>query len=95
MLLPPRFISFCQLKTVLPYYLHLNPSTISPIEFHLFDQHQKSYTTFPAFTCSKLTIEILEQGVKYVQVNNKDTRTFNFEHISYLILVFLLLTLNM
>ena len=23
--------------------------------------------TQPAFTCSKLTIEILEQGVKYVQ----------------------------
>ena len=29
----------------------------------------------PAITCSKLTIETLEQGVKYVQVNNKDTRT--------------------
>ena len=27
-----------------------------------------------AFTCSKLTIETLEQGVKYVQANNKDTR---------------------
>ena len=31
-----------------------------------------AYTAFreatqPAFTCSKLTIEILEQGVKYVQ----------------------------
>ena len=39
----------------------------------------------PAFTCSKLTIETLEQGVKYV----------NFEHISHLVLVFLLLTLNM
>ena len=24
-------------------------------------------TTQPAFTCSKLTIETLEQGVKYVQ----------------------------
>ena len=28
-----------------------------------------------AITCSKLTIETLEQGVKYVQVNDKDTRT--------------------
>ena len=28
-----------------------------------------------AITCSKLTIETLEQGVKYVQSNNKDTRT--------------------
>ena len=25
------------------------------------------YTSQPAFTCSKLTIETLEQGVKYVQ----------------------------
>ena len=29
----------------------------------------------PAITCSKLTIETLEQGVKCVQINNKDTRT--------------------
>ena len=27
-----------------------------------------------AFNCSKLTIETLEHGVKYVQANNKDTR---------------------
>ena len=26
-----------------------------------------SMTTHPGFTCSKLTIEALEQGVKYVQ----------------------------
>ena len=29
----------------------------------------------PAFTCSKLTIETLEKGVKYAQGNNKDIRT--------------------
>ena len=40
----------------------------------------------PAFTCSKLTIQTLEQGVKYVKVNNKDT--------SGIVLVSLLLTLN-
>ena len=41
----------------------------------------------PVFTYSKLGIETLEQrsGIFIV----------NFEHISYLILVFLLLTLNM
>ena len=39
----------------------------------------------PAFTCSKLATETLEQGVFIV----------NFEHILYLVLVFLLLTLNM
>ena len=36
-----------------------------------------------AITSSKLTIETLEKGVKYVQVNNKNTRTTS-----------LLLTLN-
>ena len=47
----------------------------------------KEYTGFqaltqPVFTCSKLVIETLEQGVKYVQS-------------SHLVIVFLLLTLNM
>ena len=38
-----------------------------------------------AFTCSRLTMETLEQGVFIV----------NFEHISHLVLVFLLLALNL
>ena len=42
------------------------------------------YFVQPAFTCSKLTIEALEQGVKYV----------NFELILHLVAVFLLLTLS-
>ena len=42
------------------------------------------YKIKPAITCSQLTIEILEQGVKYVFI-------VNFEHISHLVLVFLLL----
>ena len=46
------------------------------------------------FTCSKLTIETVEQGVKYVQVNNMFF-IVKFEYISHLALVFLLLTLNM
>ena len=33
--------------------------------------------TQPAVTCSKLTIETLEQGVIMFKVNNKDTRTLN------------------
>ena len=54
------------------------------------------------FTCSKLTMKTLEQGVKMFKVNNKDSRTtrsgvfiVNCEHISHLVLVSLLLTLNM
>ena len=50
----------------------------------------------PAITYSKLTIETLEQGVKYVQRNILKYGIFivNFERISHLILMFLLLTLT-
>ena len=37
----------------------------------------------PAFTCSKLIIEALEQGVKYVQCRS-GIFIVNFEHISTL-----------
>ena len=56
------------------------------------------------FTCSKLTIETLEQGKKYVQIwqqrhQNDDIGVVlmfvNFKHILHIVLVFLLLTLNM
>ena len=43
------------------------------------------YKIKPAITCSKLAIEKLEEGVKYDFI-------VNFEHISHLVLVFLLLT---
>ena len=52
-------------------------------------------TSQPAFTCSKLTIGTLEQGVKYVQWRRSGIFIVNFEHISHLVLLFLLLTLNM
>ena len=44
------------------------------------------------FTCSKLIIETLEQGVKW---RRSGVFIVNFKHISHLALVFLLLTLNM
>ena len=50
--------------------------------------------TQPAFTCSKLTIETLEQGVKYRQWRRFGVFIVNFEHISHRVLVFLLLTLS-
>ena len=43
-----------------------------------------------AFTCSRLTIEIPEQALKYFKVNIKDTRT-----TPGVVLVYLLLTSNM
>ena len=69
-------------------------------------QGNSNATTQPTFTCSKLTIEILEQGVKYVQKLTMKTPErhhwrcsgffiVNFECISHLALVSLMLTLNM
>ena len=55
------------------------------------NEHKLPALTQPAFTCSKLTIETLEQGVK----RRSGVFIVNFEHISHLVLVFLLLTLNM
>ena len=51
----------------------------------------------PAFTCSKLTIEPLDQGVKYIHWHRRRSGVFlvNFEHNPRLALVLLLLTLNM
>ena len=46
----------------------------------------------PAITCPKLMIETLEQGVKYGRLSG--VFIVNFEHISHLVLVFLLLTLS-
>ena len=47
----------------------------------------------PAFTCSKLIIKTLEQGVKYVR-RRSGVFIVNFKHISHLVLVFLLLTMS-
>ena len=48
--------------------------------------------TQSAITCSKLAIETLEQGVKW---RRSGVFIVNFEHISHLVLVFLVSTLNM
>ena len=39
-------------------------------------------TTQPAFTCSKVTMETLEQDLKYVQSNNKDTKTTSLAYFT-------------
>ena len=59
--------------------------------------------TLPAITCSKLTIETLEQGeicskltIKIPEQRRRRSGIFivNFEYILHLVLVFLLLTLS-
>ena len=70
------------------------------ILFHHLILSQDSFQVLliaqPAITCSKLTIETLEQGVKYVQSQWRRSGVFivNLEHISHLDLVFLLLILS-
>ena len=60
----------------------------------------KCITSQTVFIRSKLTIETLEQGIKYVYTLFGTgvvlvSSLLTFEHISQLLLVFLLLTLNM
>ena len=60
--------------------------------FHPSEVDQVSTTisyepTQPVIRCSKLTIETLEQGVKYVQSNNKDTRTTQMASFWCLLLI--------
>ena len=47
-------------------------------------------TTQVVFSCSESAIEALEKGVKYVQINNKNTRKTSLTLFCF----FLLLTLN-
>ena len=47
-----------------------------------------------AITCSKLTIETLEQGMKYVQWCRSGVGIVNFEHILHLVVVFVLIILT-
>ena len=61
-----------------------------PSNWFLYDGMRDSQAVF---TCSKLTIESLEQGVNYCRYSG--VFIVNFEHISQLVLVFILLTLNM
>ena len=80
------------------FQTHLEPSQTSMMM--LFCEND----SHPSITCSKLTIETLEQGVKFFKVNTKHTRTTPmasfwclycyFGHILHLVLVFLLLTLS-
>ena len=48
----------------------------------------------PTITCSKLTTETLNQGVKICHWRRSGIFIVNFEHISHLVLVLLLLTLS-
>ena len=54
-----------------------------------------TFVSQPAITCSNLTTETLEQGMKYVQSQQYVVLVLvNFVHISQLVLVFLFLTLS-
>ena len=58
---------------------------------HWAELSQQEKVSQPVFNCSKLTIKTLEPGVK----RRSGVFIVNCEHISQLVLVFLLLNLNM
>ena len=53
------------------------------MDWFLYDRHlrHERVKTQPAITCSKLTIETLEQGVKYVQ-SVSSVSVVNFEQVN-------------
>ena len=63
---PPTFGHCRGNKLIYQILSTRNPVWFGPVTFRI-------YRTQPAIT--KLTIETLQQGVKYVHINNKDTRT--------------------
>ena len=71
--------------------------------FELKGSINNGLRTQPVFTCSKLTIETLEQLCSKLTIKAAERRQWHrsdvfivkFEHISHLVLVFLLLSLNM
>ena len=67
-----------------------------PLTFEFFADFQRRLQNIQsAITCSKLTIETLEQGRNMFKVNNRDTRTMPVaSSVSHLVLVFLLLSLS-
>ena len=60
-------------------FLHFLLHTIPGHDLYNAPQAHIHMSTQPALTCLRLTIETLEQGVKYVKVNN--ISIFNFEPV--------------
>ena len=82
---------------------HISKKNMDLVITRWFDEYKIKVVvrSQQSFSCSKLTVETLGKGAKYVQNNNKDIycpfihHTFiaNFEQISHLFPMFLLLTL--
>ena len=60
-----RFLSVSQSQKA--YILTIQENLIEKFKENSSFQCFKTLLSQPAFTCSKLTMEALEQGVKYVQ----------------------------
>ena len=71
---------------------YLRVHNLNSKDKNIFDLLERARDpTQPAFTYSKLTIETLEHGRHW---RRSGIFIVNFEHISHLVLVFLLLTLS-
>ena len=71
--------------------IKLSANYFSPLLQTVVQKRLTKYSGQLAVTCSKLTKEALEQGVKYVQT----VFSVNFKHISHLVLVLVFLLLSL
>ena len=89
---------FCSIRTEFGHFSRSGGVQVNIIDFKkiwrkFISNHIKYQMSQPTITCSKLTIETLAQLWNMFKVN-KVNFIVNFEHISHLVLVFLLLTLS-
>ena len=74
LILTKQTVAFCE-KTEVKTDTNITEIEVTLKQQLKKDDYAQMQNTPPAFTCSKITIEILEQGVKLFKFNNKDTRT--------------------
>ena len=60
-----NYMTFRDIMTSITYFL-IASSTKDCHKIRMNYRHVENHVTHPVITCSKLTIEALEQGVKYV-----------------------------
>ena len=82
---------YYQLARLFPTLGHLWEASWANNNHSVYKVFEPNVSTQPAITLAKLTIETLEQSVKYVQSQRYRSGVFtiNFEHILHFLLVFL------
>ena len=88
-----RFLAFNYSRTKAPSCLIKCQIRLFVWQKHIQIFYYRDNAPLPAFTCSKLTIETLEQGAMCEICSKLTIKTVERRHISYLILLLLLFLL--